>query len=172
MNVNFIKLFLLFIVLVSLQVFLLSNIHLFGLATPLLYIYFVLKLPVLMSRNLVLLLSFTMGLVIDLLSQTLGLNMLALSIVGFCRAYVFRVFAPKEVFDNFIPSFTTFGMLPFLGYAAVMALIHHTLVFSIEMFSMLDFGSLMARIFSSTALTLVLIFAFECFKFDYKRSTS
>ena len=62
---------LLFILLVFLQVWLFGNINLFGFATPLLYIYFLIKLPLRMNRNTIILLSVLMGFIIDIFGGTL-----------------------------------------------------------------------------------------------------
>ena len=50
MKISYLRELLLFLLLILLQVLLLSRISLFGLATPVLYGYFLLKLPV--GRNL------------------------------------------------------------------------------------------------------------------------
>ena len=44
MNIDFLKRLLWFTVLIVVQVFVLNHIHLFAVATPLLYIYFILQL--------------------------------------------------------------------------------------------------------------------------------
>lgn len=157
---------LLFIVLVFLQVWLFNSIHLFGVATPLLYIYFLLKFPVSMNRNAVLLLSAFMGLVIDIFDYTLGLNMLAMTITGFLRYYFLKLFIPKDIFDEYIPSFVTFSKLVFMRYAGTLVLIHTLILFVVESFSLFDPLLLFLRIASSFILTILLIFAFESFNFD------
>lgn len=162
----YISLILLFILLVFLQVWLFGNIHLFGFATPSLYIYFLIKLPISMNRNIVLLLSALMGFVIDIFSGTLGLCMLVMVIVGFLRYYLLKLFAPRDIFDDSIPSFSAFGKFLFMRYAGVIALIHLILLYSIESLSLFAPALLFLRITSSFVLTFLLIFAFESVNFD------
>jgi rod shape-determining protein MreD len=154
-----------FILLVTLQVGLFNEIHLFGLATPLLYIYFVIKLPVDMNRNVVMILSALIGLVIDMLSFTLGINVLACVFIGFFRFYFLKLFSPRDVFESYSPSFSTFGIALFLRYAALMTLLHQVVLYTAESFSLFEPVSLSLRIGGSFILTLLLIFAFESITF-------
>lgn len=65
--------FIYFVVLVLAQVLILNNIHFLRVATPFLYLYFILKLPVGISRTNVVFFSFLIGLVIDIFSNTPGI---------------------------------------------------------------------------------------------------
>jgi rod shape-determining protein MreD len=166
MKVNVIHQVFLFFLLVFLQIWLFNSIHLCGLATPLLYIYFLIKMPVNMGRNTVLILSALMGLIIDIFEYTSGLNMLSLVIVGFSRYYLLKLFVPRDVFDIFTPSFTSLGKLLFMRYAGTLALIHALILYVIESFTLFDPFMLLLRIVSSFILTTLFIFAFESVKFD------
>ena len=62
MNINFLKRLLLFLVLLVAQVLVLNHIHLFGYATPMLYIYFVISFQRGYPRWAVMVWSFLLGL--------------------------------------------------------------------------------------------------------------
>jgi rod shape-determining protein MreD len=151
----------LFILLVFLQVGLFNRIHLLGYATPLAYIYFIIKLTGDMNRNVVMLLSALIGLTVDLFEYTLGLNMLACLIIGFFRYYLLNLFAPRDIFESYIPSFNTFGQGLFLRYAGFMVLLFAVVLFITEAFSLFDPLTLLYRIVGSFSLTFLLIYAFE-----------
>lgn len=161
MNKAVIQRFLLFILLVLLQVWLFNTIHLFGVATPFVYFYFTLKLPVKMNRDVVLLLSALMGLIIDLFGFTLGLNMTVMIITGFLRFYLLKLFVPRDVFEDYIPSFETLGNFMFVRYAGTMTLIHTTILHLMESFTLFDPMKLTLRISGSFILTVLLICAIE-----------
>jgi len=161
-----INLIILFILLVFLQVWLFDNIHLFGIATPLLYIYFLIKIPIRTNRNVIILLSALLGFIIDIFGSTLGLNMLVMVICGFLRYYLIRLFAPRDIPDDSIPSFYTFGKYLFLRYAGTITLIQIFLLFSIESLSLFNPLLLFLRIIGSFTLTFLLIFAFESINID------
>lgn len=151
----------LFFLLVLLQVGLFNKIHLFGYATPILYVYFILKLPVLMNRNVVVLLSFLMGFCVDIFSYTLGLNMLACTLTGFSRLYLLKLFTPRDLFESVIPSFGTFGKGLFMRYASAFTLLHLVILYLAESFSFFHPVDLLLRIGGSAILTLILIYAAE-----------
>ena len=155
---DWLKYFFGFVLLVFLQIVLLNRIHFWGYATPLLYIYFILKLPVGMKEVSVLFIAASIGLIIDFFNYTLGLNMLACTIIGFCQPYfVCKLFSPRDATDSFVPSLKTLGFLRFAGYAALLTLIHHLALFAVESFSFLDITVLLIRIGSSFIFTLALI---------------
>ena len=156
----------LFFLLVFLQVLLFDNIHLFGFATPLLYIFFLIKLPVRMNRNLVMFLSALLGLVLDVFGNTLGLTMLVMVISGFLRYYLIKLFTPRDFVDDCIPSFDAFGKYLFLRYAGLISLIHITLLYLIESLTFFNPVLLFLRIVSSFTITFILIFAFESINID------
>ncbi|MDR2087537.1 MAG: rod shape-determining protein MreD [Dysgonamonadaceae bacterium] len=161
MSTPWIRQTVLFILLVFLQVWLFNKIHIGGFATPLVYIYFIIKLPVEMNRNMVLLIAALIGLTIDLFTFTLGLNMLATVIAGFSRTYLLKLFAPKNVYESFSPSLATFGKALFLRYAFLIILLHQIVLFVTESFSFFEPLQLVLRITGSYLLTLFLVYAFE-----------
>ena len=123
-----------------------------------------------MNPNITMLLSALLGFIIDIFGGTLGLNMLVLVITGFLRHYLVKLFAPKDIFEDYIPSFTTFGKFLFLRYAGAITIIQVFLLYSIESFSLFSPGILFLRIAGSFTLTILLIFAFESLSFDvYKK---
>jgi len=156
----------LFILLIFLQVWLFDRIHLFGCATPLLYVYFLIKLPVNMNRNIVLCLSALLGFILDIFSGTLGLTMFVMVIVGFLRYYLLKLFAPRDIFDDSLPAFSTFGKLLFVRYASTVSFIQVFLLYTIESLSLFNPWLLFLRITGSFILTILLIFAFESVNFD------
>lgn len=99
-----------FVGLILLQVLILNNIHIAGYATPFLYIYFVLKQDSNISRNSLMLWAFFLGLFIDILSDTPGMNAIPVVLLAFLRPTFLRLFVPRDTLDNNIkPSITTMG---------------------------------------------------------------
>ena len=162
--------FFLFILLIALQVTLFDRIHLFGYATPLLYIYFIIKLPGNMNRNRVLLLSAILGLCVDAFNYTLGVNMLACVTIGFCRNFFLEWLAPRDLFQEYTPSIRLFGMGPFLRYTLIMTTLHHIVLFISESLSFFDLLALIFRVTGSVILTILLIFACESINFGVSKS--
>ena len=152
-----------FVLLIFLQSCILNKIHLFGFMTPLLYVYFILKLSSETSRNELLLWSFFLGFFIDIFQYSMGLNMIACTFIGFFRYYILRIHSSREALDSFLPSVQTMGTSLFLRYAIVMILLHHTILFSVEVGSFHEVGMLFLKIIGSATLTFILVIGCESF---------
>ena len=77
-----------FFFLVFFQVLILNNIQLGGYINPYFYIYFILLLPFETPRWLLLILSFLLGLTIDVFVNTPGVNAAACVLMAFARPFV------------------------------------------------------------------------------------
>jgi rod shape-determining protein MreD len=150
--------------LILLQVLILNNIHIGGLATPFLYIYFVLKLSSDTPRNQQMLWAFGIGLIIDIFNNTIGINTAAFVLMAFVRPTFLRLFTPRDTYDSFIPSKKIMGVASFMRYLVVCVFIHHAALLTIESFSFISFGMLVLRILLSTLLTIICITAIEWFR--------
>ncbi|HCO67549.1 MAG TPA: rod shape-determining protein MreD [Dysgonomonas sp.] len=151
---------LLFIVLILLQVLVLNHISFFNYATPFLYVYFIIKMPLAINRNILMLISFLLGLIIDIFCNTPGQNAAAAVFAAFLRRPVQLMFFEKEDFEHIIPNLSSLGA-SFMKYASLVVLIHHTVIISISSFSYINFSTIVLRIIFSSILTSILIFAVE-----------
>lgn len=150
-----------FIGLVPLQVLVLNNVHVAGYATPFLYIFFILKLNTGVSRNELMLWGFFLGLVIDIFSNTPGMNAAATVLLAFARPTILRLFSSRETFEDIEPSFKTLGISPFIKYVVAGVLVHHIVLLLIESFSFFNFPILLLKILTSALLTILCILAIE-----------
>jgi len=163
------KLAVYFVFYVALQVLLLNNIHLFNIATPLLYLYVILKIPVHISRSQVIVISFLLGIVMDIFFNTLGMHAAACSLAGMFRNPIMYSFTEKELLEEATPSYQTLGVGAFIRYASSLVIIHHVALFCIESISLFDPVFLLIRIFACVLLTALLIFIVEAFHIEQKR---
>lgn len=156
-----------FVLLILLQVLLLNRISLFGIATPVLYIYFLLKLP--RGKNLfyVIISGFLMGLIIDIFLNTLGMNAAATTIVAAFRKPVMNLFFEKEEYNEFVPGiYTAAG--PFVRFTIMMVMLHLTFLFFIESFTLFNLMNTLLRIAASSFISILLIIALDSFIFRRK----
>ena len=150
-----------FIGLVLLQVLILNNVHIAGYATPFLYIYLILKFESDVPRNVLMLWAFFLGLTIDILSDTPGMNAAATVMLAFLRPVFLRLFVPRDTLDGLVPAVHTMGVASFLKYLIVSVFVHHGMLLTIEFFSFAHIGTLLLRIVASTLLTVTCIMAIE-----------
>lgn len=168
MTKNPLKILIYFIFYVALQVLIIDNIHLFRIVTPFLYLYVIVKLPVNISRSQVILISFFLGIIIDIFSNTLGMHAAACSIVGFLRNPLMHSLSSKEIAEGDNPSFKTLGTGSFIKYVTSLIVLHHVTLFLIESLSLFDPAFLLLRIFLCVILTVLLIVIVEAFHVDRK----
>lgn len=150
-----------FVGLVLLQVLILSNVQIAGYATPFLYIYFILKFNSGISRNELMLWAFFFGLIIDVFSDTPGMNAAATVLFAFLRPSLLRLFTPRDNLESFVPSFKTMGITPFLKYTTVSVFVHVLALLTIELFSFSSIWLLLLRVLLCTVLTVICILAVE-----------
>jgi len=155
-----------FFVVVLIQVLVLDNINLSGYMNPLFYIVFILLMPFETPKWLILAGGFLLGLSVDLFSNTLGMHTAATVFMAFIRPMVLSIFAPRDGYetDNF-PRIHYYGFNWFLSYTLVLTLLHHLLLFYIEVFHFHEFFSTLLRAISSTALTVSIIILSQFFIF-------
>lgn len=159
-----------FIVFVLLQILVLNNIHFLRMATPFLYLYFIIKLPVATSRMQVIFLSFITGLIIDAFTNTPGMHAAACTFAGFVRDPLINLFIGKDLPDGIFPSYRSFGYGGFIKYTLSFVIIHHTALFLIESLTLFDPLFLVIRIFASVLMTTLLISVVEAFNLETQKS--
>lgn len=148
--------------LVLLQVLIVKNINLGTFVIMLPYVMFVLTLPFETPRLLVLLLSFLLGLTIDVFYSTPGLHASASLSMGFARYYVLKFVSPREGYDNVVqPVISDMGTEWFIRYSVVLILIHHLLFFYLEIFRFDEFFRTFLRFILSSLGTFVFIYLIQ-----------
>src|SRR5690554_1623313 len=80
-----------FVVLVFFQVTVFNNIHSWGFITPSPYILFILLYPLHIIRNLFLILSFALGLILDIFNNSGGIHAAACIMLAFVRQNLLKM---------------------------------------------------------------------------------
>lgn len=149
---------LLFIVMLLAQVLICNNILLFGVGIPFIYIFFIIVLPLNVSLNLLMTISFFMGFMVDLFSDTLGLNCLACLILAVTKKPIFYAYMPNEdKFLNASPSILSMGWDNYLKFILTLTGIFCILIFGIELFSFASFWRIILMTLTSTFFTMLLL---------------
>lgn len=139
------------------QLLLLNHLHLFGYATPLIIGYMIICFESGMSRMSQLWWGFIMGLIYDLLSNTMGMGAASMTLLAMMKPYLLKLFMPRDVVDSFKPTIQTMNLSNYIGYTlACMGLLHMSFYF-LEAFTLSDLlltigamigGTLMATLIS------------------------
>lgn len=148
---------LLFVVLILFQVLLLNRIALFGFATPMLYIYYLIKLPINSNRFYVITSAFLMGLIIDVFLNTPGMNAAAITIVATFRPQILNLFYSKIESENHRPGIYNFTA-SFIKFVIVVVVLHLLILFFIETITLFNLTTTLMRVGASSLLTSTIIF--------------
>ena len=137
-----------------------------------LYIYVIIKMPVNLTRIMIIIISFFLGFVIDIFGNTLGLHAAACTLIGFFRQPLLNTFSEKDLIEGTSPSYYTLGVGAFIRYTFSMVILHHTALYIIESISLFDPLFLSIRIIGSVVLTSLCIFVVEAFNVERKSGDS
>ena len=147
-----------FIFIMFIQIFVLNKIPpLHQFIVPYFYFVFILWLPFKMGRVALLLISFSVGMVIDMFFKTPGLHAAACVLIAFVRPFLINLLLPKEATDwgNEEPSKKTMGPVPYATYLVILTLLHH---FYLILLEWMQFGSFLYFIGKLVATTLISLF--------------
>ncbi|NDV67538.1 rod shape-determining protein MreD [Dysgonomonas sp. 25] len=165
---SIVKYALMFVILVLLQVLIFNRISLYAYATPYLYIYLIIKLPVGIQRNITLLVAFVLGFTIDIFSNTPGVNAAATTLAAFFRRPIQSVMFTLDDYEEKVPCLSLLGWT-FVKYVLLMVLIHHTALILLESFTLFNIEMQLLRILFSFILTSILIFILEGFSVQKRK---
>ncbi len=159
-----------FFILVLLQVLVFNNIQFSGYVNPYVYILFIFMLPFETPGYLILFIAFILGLTIDLFSNTPGMHTFATVFIAFLRPFLLRSISPRDDYQpGSSPTIHDYGFVWYLKYTVVLILVHHTLLFFIEVYDLAHFFSTVWRIFASSLVTLIFIFIAQLFVFKKEK---
>ena len=109
MNSPYLRFALFSVLFVALQVWVLSPIALFRVATPYLYPFLLLLLPVGTSRSVLCVVGFVLGFLIDFFGLTPGLHASALTLTAFLRQPILYLLTEKNTPEHLLPLFPILG---------------------------------------------------------------
>ncbi len=149
-------------ILVLAQVVVFNHICLFNVAVPMVFFYLIIRLPITLSINWALTIGFFFGLIVDIFSDTYGMNALACTIEAMLRRPILRLYVPREEdLTRPEPSMYSLGTSAYLKYLLTMTLLYCTLIFLIEAFTFFNPIQLGLRIVTSTMLSMVLMLGID-----------
>lgn len=150
------------VLLVLAQAVIFNNLVLFGVAVPLVFIYAIISMPITWPTNLSVTIGFLLGLVVDIFSNTYGVNALSCTMLSFARKPIFHLYVQRD--DDLAglkPSQRSMGSAAFLKYMVTMTVIYCAMAITIDAFAVFSVWRILIQIIASAAFTSVLIYAFD-----------
>ena len=161
MKIELISRLVMFVALFVAQVLILNHVHLLGVGTPLLYVYFAITFRRNFPKWLVLVSCFLLGLLIDVFSNTPGLAASTMTLVALAQTYLIELVAPRDSAEDLEASAKVLGATKFVTLSALLTLLYCLVFFALEAFNFFDVLLWLARSVISFVLTMVLILAVE-----------
>jgi len=151
-----------FIFLIFFQVMILNHINFSGFINPYFYVYFILLLPFVTPKWLLLVSAFLIGFSIDFFSNTIGINAAASVMMAFARPYVIKAISTGTEYEvGERPSLKNQDFKWFVYYCVILILIHHFVLFFLEIFRFREFFITLFRVVLSSAFTFLLVMLSE-----------
>ena len=144
-----------FVLLLLFQVLVFYNINLFGYINTYPYVLFIILFPVNANKNALLIASFSLGLLLDVFLNSGGVHAAACVILAFVRPYLFKIsfglsYEYQTVRLNDVLSPERFSFILFS------VVIHHSILFLLELFSVDFIWQIAIRTVASVVLTILL----------------
>lgn len=144
-----------FIVLVLIQVLVLNNINFLGFINPYVYILFVILYPIKNNRLLFIFLSFLLGLTVDLFLDSGGVHAAACVTIAYARPVILKsVFG--AIYDHQTIKFSSTDFGQRITYFSIITLIHHLILFSLEIFNTSKIILILKKSLFSSIFTILL----------------
>jgi hypothetical protein len=142
-------------ILIVTQVFLFSKISLFGFITPMVYVIFFYVYPTHKNRSVLLTVSFLMGIILDVLLDSLAIHTVCLMSMAFLRPKIMRfIFGLNYELKSFRIQKTPKQQR--YTFLLIVVFVHHFLYFSVEAFSISLIGLILEKVFLTSIATFVL----------------
>lgn len=145
-----------FVFLLFIQVVIFNKILLFGFVNPYLYIIFILLFPINSQQWALMLVSFLLGITLDMFGNSGGAHAAACLVIAYFRPFILQAcFGLNYVHQNLKLNNTSFKQLTL--YVTIMVVIHHLTLFSLEVFELKHIRFILLQTLSSGLFSIVLI---------------
>lgn len=144
-----------FVLLVLVQVLVFNHLNFFGYINPLVYVLFFYWYPIRENRAIFIIVSFVLGLVIDLFSDTLAIHALVSATLAYARPVIMRFcFGANFDFQGF--TFKNSTQIQRITFLFLLILLQHLLFFSLEILSFSHILLILKKILFTSLATFVL----------------
>lgn len=152
---RFFTYFLLFLCTALFQIFLFDNVSVSIYLNPLVYVAFIVLLPLDIAPVVLLGAGLAMGVAMDATMGAAGINTIATLLIAFARPAVLAVlYRRDDLREGGVPSPERLGHRVFLDYVIVLVVLHHVVFFSLEALSWDHVLRTVVRIIASGAVSV------------------
>jgi hypothetical protein len=146
-----------FIFLVLIQVLIFNNNFFSGYINPVIYIFFIFIYPLDKEKMMFLIISFFLGLSVDVFSNSGGINAAATLFIAYVRLPVLHLILNKPEFDYLLFNVKKLTLFQGLSYIFSLTFIHQFIVYALEHYKLHGFLFMLQKTFFATILSTIII---------------
>jgi rod shape-determining protein MreD len=140
---------------VLIQVLILNHVNFLGYINPYIYILFIALFPVKNNRVILIILSFFLGLTIDLFLDTGGIHAAACVFIAYIRPVILK-FSFGTIYEHQTIRFNSVDFGSKLTYFTILTVLHHIVLYSLEIFSISKIILILQKTLFSSIFTILL----------------
>ncbi|MGJ8550967.1 rod shape-determining protein MreD [Winogradskyella wichelsiae] len=144
-----------FILLLLIQVVICNHINFLGYINPYVYIIFIFLFPVREERLLFLFISFMLGLLVDLFSDSGGVHAAAAVSLAYARPLLLKS-SFGMLYEHQSIKFNTTEIGSLLSYITIGTILHHLILFSLEVFNVSEILLILKKTLFASIFTIIL----------------
>ena len=150
-----------FVILVLIQGIVIGQMEASRIAVPLIYIYYLLKLPSDIGRKQLLFHAFFIGLCVDMFGNTPGLNVTASLWLAIIRPQLLRWQTSRDTSETFSPGIKSMRAGAFFRYMTPAVIIHAFVLNLVDAFSLVKMEQILMNTLADSLATIILIWIIE-----------
>ena len=145
-----------FIILILFQVLIFNHINFLGYINPYIYISLIAFFPIRNNRVFIILISFILGLVIDLFLDTGGIHAAACVFIAYLRPLILKS-SFGLIYEHQTIHFNTVDFGSKFSYITLLTIVHHIVLFSLEIFNFSKIILILQKALFSSIFSIILI---------------
>jgi len=164
MNSN-LKIFIHFLLLIPLQVLIANHIRLFGFINPQLCVLFVIWHPLERKSTSFLLYAFVFGLLLDIFSNSGGVNIAAILLIAFIKRALLKIITSNKELELSTFRYDSLNSFQRVFFIFILVILHQLIIYSLEYyhytyFFKIIYKSVITGVFT-TFLVTIFVFIFK-----------
>lgn len=144
-----------FVILLLVQVLICNHINFYGYINPYIYIIFIFLFPIKDERLVFLLVSFMLGMLVDLFSDSGGVHAAASVSLAYARPILLKSSFGMQ-YEHHSIKFSNTDLGSLITYISFGTLIHHLILFSLEIFNISNILLTLQKTLFSSIFTVIL----------------
>ena len=144
-----------FVLLLLVQFLICNHINFLGYINPYIYIIFIFLFPIREERLILLLASFLLGMMIDLFSDSGGVHAAAAVSLAYVRPILLKS-SFGMLYEHQSIKFSTTEIGSLISYISIGTVIHHLILFSLEIFNISNILLILQKTLFSSIFTIIL----------------